>query len=43
MSQSAVFGLYGVVDRFAQIKPNILIIVDRYYYYGIEIIVIERK
>ena len=41
-SCSPDFGTYGVIERFAQIKPKILIISDRYYYNGKEINVIER-
>ena len=41
-SCSPDFGLNGLVERFAQIKPKILIIGDRYYYNGKEINVIER-
>ena len=32
----------GAIERFAQIKPKILIIADRYYYNGKEINIIER-
>ena len=31
-SCSPDFGAEGVIERFAQIKPKILIIADRYYY-----------
>ena len=41
-SCSPDFGVEGVIERFAQIKPKILIIVDRYYYNGKEINIIER-
>ena len=41
-SCSPDFGVDGVIERFAQIKPKVLIIVDRYYYNGKEINVIER-
>ncbi len=41
-SCSPDFGVEGVVERFAQIKPKVLIIADRYYYNGKEINVIER-
>ena len=41
-SCSPDFGINGVVERFSQIKPKLLIIVDRYYYNGKEINVIER-
>ena len=36
------FGVKGVIERFSQIKPKILIITDRYYYNGKEINIIER-
>jgi len=41
-SCSPDFGTKGVIERFAQIKPKILIISDRYFYNGKEINVIER-
>jgi len=41
-SCSPDFGVEGVIERFAQIKPKILIIADRYYYNGKEINIIER-
>ncbi len=41
-SCSPDFGAYGVIERFKQIKPKLLIISDRYYYNGKEINVIER-
>ena len=41
-SCSPDFGVDGVIERFAQIKPKVLITVDRYYYNGKEINVIER-
>ena len=41
-SCSPDFGVNGVVERFSQIKPKILIICDRYYYNGKEINVINR-
>ena len=41
-SCSPDFGVKGVIERFAQIKPKILVIADRYYYNGKEINVIER-
>ena len=41
-SCSPDFGTEGVIERFVQIKPKVLIISDRYYYNGKEINVIER-
>ncbi len=41
-SCSPDFGINGVVERFSQIKPRVLFIVDKYYYNGKEIIVLER-
>ncbi len=41
-SCSPDFGTQGVIERFSQIKPKLLIITDRYYYNGKEINVIER-
>ena len=41
-SCSPDFGVNGVIERFKQIKPKLLIITDRYYYNGKEINVIER-
>ncbi len=41
-SCSPDFGADGVIERFAQIKPKVLIIADRYYYNGKEINIIER-
>ena len=41
-SCSPDFGTRGVIERFSQIKPKILIIVDRYYYNGKEINVLSR-
>ncbi len=41
-SCSPDFGVEGVIERFAQINPKVLIIADRYYYNGKEINVIER-
>ena len=41
-SCSPDFGTEGVIERFVQIKPKILIIADQYYYNGKKINVIER-
>ena len=41
-SCSPDFGINGVIERFTQIKPKLLIISDRYYYNGKEINVLER-
>ena len=41
-SCSPDFGAQGVIERFSQIKPKLLIIADRYYYNGKEINVIDR-
>ena len=41
-SCSPDFGTNGVIERFSQIKPKILIIVDRYYYNGKEINILKR-
>ena len=41
-SCSPDFGVNGVIERFAQIKPKLLIIGDRYYYNGKEINVLKR-
>ena len=41
-SCSPDFGANGVVERFSQIKPKLLIIGDRYYYNGKEINVLDR-
>ena len=41
-SCSPDFGTNGVIERFSQIKPKILIICDRYYYNGKEINVVNR-
>ena len=41
-SCSPDFGVEGVIERFVQIKPKVLIIADRYYYNGKEINIIER-
>ena len=41
-SCSPDFGTNGVIERFSQIKPKLLIISDRYYYNGKEINVLNR-
>ena len=41
-SCSPDFGTNGVIERFSQIKPKILIIADRYYYNGKEINILDR-
>ncbi len=41
-SCSPDFGVTGVIERFSQIKPKLLIIADKYYYNGKEINIIER-
>ncbi len=41
-SCSPDFGTDGVIERFSQIKPKLLIISDRYFYNGKEINVISR-
>ncbi len=41
-SCSPDFGVNGVIERFSQIKPKLLIIADRYYYNGKEINILER-
>ena len=41
-SCSPDFGVSGVIERFSQIKPKVLIICDKYYYNGNEINVLER-
>jgi len=41
-SCSPDFGARGVIDRFSQIKPKILFIIDKYFYNGKKINVIER-
>ncbi len=41
-SCSPDFGTNGVIERFSQIKPKLLIIADRYYYNGKEINVLKR-
>ena len=32
----------GLIERFSQINPKILILTDRYYYNGKEISILER-
>ena len=41
-SCSPDFGTQGLIERFSQIKPKILILTDRYYYNGKEINILER-
>ena len=41
-SCSPDFGAIGLIERFSQIKPKMLIITDRYYYNGKEINILER-
>ena len=41
-SCSPDFGIQGLIERFSQIKPKILILTDRYYYNGKEINILER-
>ncbi len=41
-SCSPDFGVPGLVERFSQIKPKILIVTEKYYYNGKEINIIER-
>tara|TARA_Y100000590_G_scaffold424155_1_gene530718 strand:- start:2140 stop:4095 length:1956 start_codon:yes stop_codon:yes gene_type:complete len=41
-SCSPDFGPQGVIERFSQIKPKLLIITDRYFYNGKEINILER-
>ncbi len=41
-SCSPDFGTQGVIERFSQIRPKLLIITDRYYYNGKEINILER-
>ena len=41
-SASPDFGVQGVVDRFGQVKPKILVTVDGYYYGGKTIDVLEK-
>ena len=41
-SCSPDFGTQGVIERFSQINPKVLIVCDRYFYNGREINVIKR-
>jgi len=41
-SCSPDFGIKGVVERFSQIKPKVLFVVDRYFYNGKTINVLDR-
>ena len=41
-SCSPDFGIDGVVERFSQIRPKILFVVDKYFYNGKEINILER-
>ena len=41
-SCSPDFGINGVIERFSQIKPKALFVVDKYFYNGKEINVLER-
>jgi len=41
-SCSPDFGVNGVIERFSQINPKILLVTDRYYYNGKEINILER-
>jgi len=41
-SCSPDFGTPGLIERFSQVKPKILIITDRYFYNGKEINILER-
>ncbi len=41
-SCSPDFGANGVIERFSQINPKVLIICDRYFYNGKEINIIQR-
>ena len=42
-SCSPDFGTKGVVERFSQINPKVLFIVDKYFYNGKEIEVLSRS
>ena len=41
-SCSPDFGVKGVVERFSQISPKVLFVVDKYFYNGKEINILER-
>ena len=41
-SCSPDFGVPGLIERFSQIKPKMLILTDRYYYNGKEINILKR-
>ena len=41
-SCSPDFGINGVIERFSQIKPKVLIVGERYFYNGKEINVLKR-
>jgi acetoacetyl-CoA synthetase len=41
-SCSPDFGIKGVVERFSQIKPKVLFVIDKYFYNGKTINVLER-
>ena len=41
-SCSLDFGINGVIERFSQINPKVLLVTDRYYYNGKEINILER-
>jgi len=41
-SCSPDFGINGVIERFSQIKPKILLVTDKYFYNGKEINILER-
>ena len=41
-SCSPDFGVNGLVERFSQIKPKVLIVTDKYFYAGKKINVLER-
>ena len=41
-SCSPDFGVPGVIERFSQIKPKLLIITDKYFYNGKEINILDR-